>query len=185
MAHLRVRLPHINSMTTWTGFGKNLHPKKTSKSLLNKRGISKEHFDPGYHHKKLLRLTPEVDFPIQTLVNLWALKSKLCFLFLTLGNQNLFRQPLAINISFAINLEYNISEIANDLFYKHIWIIYMGKRLRNLRNIDRMFVDAKWQNTSIGMYLDSEINHLAWLILRQNIRHEKKKKDKKDQIKTL
>lgn len=37
--------------------------------------------------------------------------------FLSLGNQNLFRQSQPINISFAIDQEYTVSKIANDLFY--------------------------------------------------------------------
>lgn len=70
-----------------------------------------------------------------------SLKWKTLLPFLPLGIQDLFRQRLSINISFAINLEYTIA-IANYVhntqlkllmisFVICILIIYMDKRSRN------------------------------------------------------
>lgn len=80
-----------------------------------------------------------------------------CFLFAT-GESQFFRQPLTTNISFTINLEYTLLMISLIIY---ILVIYMGKRSRNLRNIDRMFVDASDRIPALGVYLDCKINHLA------------------------
>lgn len=45
-------------------------------------------------------------------------------------------------------------------FIIYILIIYMGRRLRDLRNIDRMFVDKNDKMPALGTYRDCKINHL-------------------------
>lgn len=70
-----------------------------------------------------------------------------CFLFAT-GESEFFRQPLPTIISFTINLEFTLLMISLIIY---ILVIYMGKRSRNLRKIDRMFVDANDRIPALGM----------------------------------